>query len=127
MKNPIDMSSVIPVLEIKGDSDEDTRLLKELALQAEAFIKSFQWCHGIKDSYYGFGVGGILAIFYFHIIPANETIDEYLWVIVGDLPPAYLVIDESRTPAEALKSYIYEMQEWVQAAESGQSVEECIR
>jgi hypothetical protein len=97
-----------------------------MAIKAQAFIESFEWCRGVKNSYFGFGVGGIVGVFYFSIIPANEDIDRYLWVVVGDLPPAYLVTDEIRTPGEALRAYIYEMRQWIEAVENGQSIEECI-
>ena len=46
--------------------------------------------------------------------------------VVGDIPPAFLVTDKSRTPSEALQTYISEMREWVAAAESGQSVDALI-
>jgi hypothetical protein len=65
-------------------------------------------------------------VFFFRIVAAQEGVDECLWVTVGDVPPAYLVTDESRTPAAALQTYIGEMRRWVAAAESGQSVEELI-
>ena len=65
-------------------------------------------------------------MFFFHIVPAGEEVDECLWAIVGDLPPAYLVTDESRTPFDALRTYITEMRLWVAAAEVGESVDELI-
>lgn len=126
MKESIDWSSVVPLSEMRGDSEEDTELLKRLAVEANTFIRAFDWCKGIKDSYFGFGIGGVIGVFFSHIIPANENVDEYLWIVVGDLPPAYLVTDENRTPSDALRAYISEMQKWADAAEEGQPVEELI-
>ncbi|MGA2600937.1 MAG: hypothetical protein ABSH09_28570 [Bryobacteraceae bacterium] len=126
MNNCIEFSSVIPLSEMSGDSDADTELLSNMAEEAKAFIQAFDWCRGIRNSYFGAGVGGVVGVFFFRIFPATEEVDEYLWVIVGDIPPAYLVTDENRTPSEALQSYISEMRAWVAAVESGQSIDELI-
>lgn len=67
-----------------------------------------------------------MGVFLFRIVPASEGVDDCLWVIVGDIPPAYLVADESRTPSEALRTYIAEMRRWVAAAEAGQPADELI-
>jgi hypothetical protein len=116
----------MPLSEMEGDSEEDTVLLRNMASQAEAYIGSFDWCKGVKEVYFGCGVGGVMAVFYFRIVPRDADVDEYLWVVVGDIPPAYLVTDNSRTPSEALRSYIDEMRRWVAAVESDQSVDELI-
>jgi hypothetical protein len=47
-------------------------------------------------------------------------------VIVGDLPPAYLVVDDNPTAAEALDAYCSEMEAWVEAAEAGESLDDLI-
>jgi hypothetical protein len=69
MNNLIDTSSVIPSSEIKGDSDEESRLLREMAIKAQAFIESFEWCNGVENSYFGFGVGGIVGVFFILFTP----------------------------------------------------------
>jgi hypothetical protein len=47
-------------------------------------------------------------------------------VIVRDLPPAYLVVDDSSTPLAALKNYVDLMQEWVDTVREGNAVDACI-
>ena len=111
---------------MRGDSNTDTEMLKGMAAEAKAFIQAFDWCTGVKDSYFGCGIGGVVGVFLFRIVPANEGVDECLWVIVGDVPPAYLVTDESWTPSEALRTYLAEMRRWVAAVEAGQPVAELI-
>ena len=86
---------------MKGDSDADTDLLNKMAEEAKVFIQAFDWCKGIKEAYFGCGIGSVVGVFFFSIVPASEEVDDCLWAIVGDLPPAYLVTDESRTPSEA--------------------------
>jgi hypothetical protein len=126
MNGCIDFSTVVRLSEMRGDSDTDTALLQGMAAEARAFLESFSWCSGIADAYFGCGVGGVVGVFLFRIVPAREDVDECLWVIVGDLPPAYLVTDENRTPSQALRAYISEVRGWVVAAETGGPVEELI-
>ena len=47
-------------------------------------------------------------------------------MIVGDIPPAYLVTDKCKNPAEALDSYIEEMSKWMELAREGKSSNEVI-
>jgi hypothetical protein len=58
--------------------------------------------------------------------PAAAGVDEWLWVVVGDLPPAYLVADGNPTWQEALAGYIDEMRRWVDAAMAGAPVDDLI-
>src|SRR5262245_45603207 len=107
---------------MRGESEEETALLDGMRADAERFLGSSAWCGGVDESYFGLGVGGIVAIFLFRIRPAQAGVDEWLWVVTGDLPPAYLVTDQAPNPACALKTYIGLMREWVEAARSGRPV-----
>lgn len=111
---------------MRGDSAADTDLLEKMAEEAKAFLQAFEWCTAIDGSYFGYGVGGVVGVFLFRIVPAAEGVDDCLWVIIGDLPPAYLVADENRTPGGALRSYTDQMRRWVAAVESAQPVDELI-
>ncbi len=62
----------------------------------------------------------------FQITPRFEDVDECLWGIVGDLPPAYIVVEDNPTAADALDAYCSEMEAWVEAVEKGDSVEDMI-
>ena len=48
--------------------------------------------------------------------------DNLIWVIVGDLPSAYITVENSPNPACALDSYIGAMEDWVEAVEQGRPV-----
>ncbi len=107
-----------------GDlADEE---LRELSDEATSFISSFRWCHEVREGFLAFGVGGVIGVFLFRIEPALRGVDEALWVIVGDLPPAYLVCDSAPDWREALRCYICEMRKWVEAVQSGGSLSEVI-
>lgn len=126
MSKSINFSKVEPLESIKGEDQDETRELKGLAERARKYLEAFSWCEGIKKGYFGIGVDGIVAVFLFNIIPNAEGVDDWVWVIVGDLPPAYISVDDSPNPAAALDSYIGAMQQWVEAAKTGRSVDELI-
>jgi hypothetical protein len=123
---PIDVSKMQPVDLIEGDSVVDTDLLKQTATEAYNFICGQDWCEHVDRQYLAYGVGGVVAVFFFQITPSAKDVDSCLWVIVGDLPPAYLVVDDSPTAADALDGYCSLMMEWVEAVEAGESVDELI-
>ncbi len=114
------------VQNLSGDSQEDTHLLRELSVLAADFIMAQEWCDNLDYQYLAYGVGGVVGVFLCVLSSRADDVDPCLWVITGDLPPAYIVTDENPTAAEALAAYIGEMEEWVEAVEGGRSVEELI-
>jgi len=119
----IDFSLLTPASNIVGEDKEETDLLIQLYREAKNFLLEFEWCREITCAFLGYGIGEVVGIFYFEIVPSQIDVDKSLWVIVGDLPPAYLVTDEINTPAKALKVYIELFREWVEAVKSGVSVQ----
>jgi hypothetical protein len=117
---------VVPVAEMRGEDDAETSQLKTMLDDAVAYLRSFAWCLEIKETYFGFGFGEIVAIFLFRIEPAKRDVDEWLWVVIGDLPPAYLVTDNAKNPAAALDCYVGEMERWVDAVKAGKPVDHLI-
>jgi hypothetical protein len=111
---------------MSGDSKEDTLLLQQMLSEAHEYLLSFKWCRSVRHAWFGWGVGGVCAVFLFEIEPSSKKVDSRLWVIVGDLPSAYLVTDASPTPLAALSNYVDLMQEWVDAVKKRKSVDNCI-
>jgi hypothetical protein len=107
---------LIPVAKIKGDDAVDTRLLRKMSEEAKRYISSFSWCGSVIDSYFAGGVGGIFAVYFFHIQPSRQGINPWIWIMVGDIPPAYLPLDDCSSPAEAFRTYIRGMSKWVEFA-----------
>ena len=97
-----------------------------MASGAKNYLRSFPWCKGIRAAYFGDGYGGVVGVFLFHIEPSRQGVDEWLWVVFGDVPPAFLVIDLSRTPSQALQCYIGEISRWVELAKQGRSSSDVI-
>jgi hypothetical protein len=124
--NIVPVKGVVPIDQMFGGDEEDTRLLRMMASEAQEYIQSFSWCKSIREAYFGDGFGGIAAVFFFRIEPSKADVDEWLWVVVGDVPSAYLVIDDCNTPSEALEGYIGEMSKWVELAKQGRSSKKVI-
>jgi hypothetical protein len=91
--------------------------------EATDYLDSFKWCRQIVESYVGIAVPGVVAVFLSRIIPNQPDVDEWLWLIVGDLPPAYITTEDAPNPATALDAYIGAMEKWVDAARSGKPVD----
>ena len=119
-----DLKKVVSVKEMKGDNEEDTALLKNMLKEAINYLKSHSWCSEITEKYFGFGVGKIVGVFLFRLGEKVNDVDEFLWVIVGDLPSAYLVVDKANNPQEALEVYCELMEDWAAAVTNGTSLDD---
>jgi hypothetical protein len=119
------VSGVVPIAEMKGEDDDETERLRKMEAEARDFISHFDWCHEVREFYFGDGIGDVLAVFLARITPA-PSVDEYLWIVVGDIPSAYLVTDDCPNPKEALNGYIWEMRKWVALAKQGRASRDVI-
>jgi hypothetical protein len=113
-------SRLIPAAEIL-DSE-----VAELAARAGSFLRTQSWCQSVVSTKLAWGVAGVLAVFLVRIQPRDPTIDETLWVVVGDIPSAYLVQDDNPTWREALTAYVREMNRWVGAVRMHRSLDDVI-
>jgi len=120
------MSALIPASELSGEDEEETKELQALARCAREFLSSFSWCRAVKRMHAGLAIGGVVGVFLCELEPNGPDVDNLLWVIVGDLPSAYLVTDDAPTSEEALQAYIELMDEWVEAVKQGKSVDDLI-
>ncbi|OBQ46587.1 hypothetical protein JJL45_11855 [Tamlana sp. s12] len=105
---------------------DEIHCVLSLQKEAENYLKSFDWCLKIKKSWYdsGFSSYDIIGVFLFEIEPINENVDDFIWVIVGDLPTVYL--DKTVTSGmEAIEVYCDLMEDWIDNVKKGQSLEEC--
>jgi hypothetical protein len=123
MNPPVDTSS----FQLAGvpDAEEDARLT-EREKEARAYLRSLPWSKPIREMLLAFGMSGILSLF---LVRFEEPIrwegeeDAELWVIVGDLPPAYFTTDDSPNPAEALETYCVFMEDWADRILDGDGLE----
>lgn len=115
MTQRIDFSKAIPIVEMRGETERETSELQTLYEEAKHYLMSFPWCSEILESFFGLGIDKIVSVFLFKILPSSQGVDDWIWVIVGDLPPAYITTDSAPNPAAALDAYIGAMNEWVEA------------
>lgn len=112
---------------IDGIADADVEYVDEvvqLAARAKAYLESMPWCKRILDGWLDYSCGHIIGIFYFHILPGRPRTPRFVWVIVGDLPPAYMDGEFHRSGPDALDAYVSEMQEWVNRVRSGRELDD---
>ena len=100
---------------IIGDDDQDTALLQSMTKAAQDYITSFSWCPKISSTELAYGVGGVIALFLFEFEKKIHGTDDSLWVVVGDLPSAYLVVEPDDSPKEAIERYCILMEGWISA------------
>jgi hypothetical protein len=100
----------------------DNEELLELAQRATRFLTRFRWCSQVKERFIAFDLGNKLGVFLFRIEPKLIGVDDTFWVIVGDVPPAYIVCDKAPDWRSALGAYVVEMRRWVEAVRAGQEI-----
>ncbi len=103
-----------PITEIRNPG------VRKLAREAVEFLESQVWCRGVISGELGFAVAGVIGVFKLRHQPSRPGVDEVLWVIVGDLPSAYLVLDNAPDWQGALACYVREMRAWVAAVQAEQ-------
>ena len=117
----IPVVGVVPIQDMNGDDEVDTTLLRGMCIEAKQYLESFDWCKTAEAVYWGGGVGKIFSIFLFEIVASRIGIDRWLWVVVGDIPHVYLVLDECKSPSDVLHLYMGLMEQWIELARQGRS------
>jgi hypothetical protein len=90
-----------------------------MALKARAYVCAFHWCLPIKAMFVADGVGGVIAIFLVEFEGEIGGTDDRLWVVVGDLPSAYMVVNSDESPQQALENYCVLMDDWIATVLNG--------
>ena len=94
-----------------------------LAAAAERFLAGQRWCARVQGVTPVFAISGVLGVFRCTLIPSHPDADVMVWVVVGDLPSAYLVHEPGDSWQDALRAYVDEMEAWVAAVRAGASLE----
>lgn len=115
----VPVPDVVPAEQMTGDDEEDIAFLRDMLERAKTYIQTFSWCDSIVSSYFAGGVGNVFAIFLFKINSSRRDVNPWEWVFVGDLPPAYLPLDDATTKMAAFETYIAGMNRWVELARLG--------
>ncbi|GLQ88858.1 hypothetical protein [Dyella flagellata] len=118
----LNKAQAVSLTQMLGEDGEETELFNQAAEEARSYLESFHWCDGVRDEYFCYGIGGLVEIFLFKVsrrLEQEKAVEEWLWVIVGDLPSAYLVTDDDKNPHDALLTYCSLMKDWVIAVQAG--------
>jgi hypothetical protein len=105
---------------------EETKAILTLYEKAKEYLESFSWCKSILNCWFDkdFCIYDKIGVFLFEINPINEEVDDYIWIIVGDLPSVYL--DKSvLTPNDALITYCDLMEDWTNCILNDSDISEC--
>lgn len=98
----------------------------DLAAEARQFLSSHPWCVSVQRVAMRFTIPEYLGVFLCTFIPREPEVDTQLWVVVGDLPSAYLAYEETHTWQDALAGYVGEMRRWIEAVRTGASLDDVI-
>ena len=97
-----------------------------LAAVAERFLAGQRWCGRVLRVTPAFAFAGVLGVFRCSLIPSDPAADVMVWVVVGDLPPAYLAHEPGDSWQDALRGYVEELGAWVAAVRGGAPVDDLI-
>jgi hypothetical protein len=111
--------------EFAGDT-EGLDEFYEMQSRANSYLLGFNWHRRPLDAWVGLYIPGIVGVFLFRIEPISEDIDGWMWVVVGDLPSAVIMIDDCPHGPAALANYVDAMREWVDAVRKGEPVDDLI-
>jgi hypothetical protein len=79
---------------------------------AQALLLRFSWCKRILRAEVGFALPGRFGVFHFDIEAARPSVPESLWVVFGDLAPAYFSGPTLLDWRAVLAVYVERMQRW---------------
>lgn len=111
-----------PIEQIPLGDPNDKDSLRCFAERASSFLIEKNWCKAVRRGWLGIGWDGVLGVFLFDIEPAKPNVDQSVWVIVGDVPSAY-ICNDNETPKEALEGYVDEMWRWIEAVRAKKPVD----
>jgi hypothetical protein len=97
-----------------------------LVREAERFLTRHRWCGRVSQVTPIFAITGVLGIFRCSLVPSDPSADAVVWVIVGDLPSAYIAYEPEDSWQDALRGYVEEMEEWVEGVRTGASLDDVI-
>lgn len=120
MKGLVDRTKVVPIDQMRGEDQEESRLLQEMAQEAASHARGLGG--DVRQLFFGGGVGGVAAVFLAEL-DKSTPVGGWTWIVVGDLPPAHLPVGPNKTPADALSAYIAVMEKWVAAVRQGENAQ----
>jgi hypothetical protein len=111
---------------VKPASDIANPEVAEMAVEATRFVAKQRWCARVTHCSLAFAIAGVVGVFRVDLEVAVSAAEPRVWVVVGDLPPAYIAYELDDTWQDALRGYVDEMQLWVDAVREDESLDDLI-
>lgn len=124
-KNIENLSKSLANIKFLPKNTEEEVETINLSKEAESFLLSHGWCDSIIEGWLAESWGYILCVFLFKIESENTEVDDYVWIVVGDIPSAYIDIESAEDSDDVLQCYVDIMSDWVECIETNKSVEDC--
>lgn len=107
-----------------SEQSSDAELVtRATLLEAAEFLASHSWFVRVTKSHLVLELTPMLSLVRAEVEVKSSATAE-MWVIIGDLPPAYIDRGICRTPLDAFMGYVGELEAWADAATQGQSLSE---
>lgn len=94
-----------------------------LTARARSFLDGQRWVSRVQSVTPVLAIEGDLGVFRCALIPSQPDADVMVWVVVGDLPSAWVPHEPGDSWQDALHGYVAELGRWVEAARSGAPVD----
>ena len=128
----IDFNSVVSPENIKDqsfialESEEEVEEALAMLDDARHWLSNQPYIGKIFFSFVGFAIPDTFGIFLFEVESFDKEIGNWVWVIIGDTPPAIFSSIHAATTKDALKCYVDEMQRWIDAVRTGDRLTDLI-
>jgi hypothetical protein len=74
----------------------------DLVSSMNAYLGGFSWARQTGNVWIGLSIPKVFGLFLVELDPGSADVDQYIWVAVGDIPPAYISTEYATSPKEAL-------------------------
>jgi hypothetical protein len=109
---PPDADGFVDVWRISPHDDVGA-FVRWSALRAAAFLSAQSWWRGMRGMFFGVAVLPTAVGFLVYLRePVGEEADEWIWVVAGRVPAAYMVPDRILDPLDAMRVYCQLARGW---------------
>ena len=115
MMYPLKISDITPQIDYFDE-------VQKLVITSTDYLKSQKWCERIINGWIFVNLGYLLNIYVFEIENNQESDDNFVWIIAGDFPPIYVDMSSPDTK-DALETYIFLAEDWIEAFENHTNLE----
>ena len=120
----IDTSEMLSMETILKTYANDVETIK-LAKTASTYLYSHIWCDKIEKQWFVANWENLLAIFFFKITTNTKDVNEYVWLVVGDLPSICIDVESAANEQEVVKAYVGIMEDWIKCVHNKGNIKKC--